>query len=90
MPMSRPAAQAIQNDVKRANSAAANAGITCSGRVVALSWVNEPASTPRPPATRLASKVFAIDSWLGDSPASIADTSLSEAALVARPNRLQR
>ncbi len=48
------------------------------------------ASTPTEPATTLASSVLTIDSWLADRPASIALTSFSEAARVARPKRLKR
>ena len=88
--MRSPATQAIQNEVKRANSAAASAGITWSGRVTALSWVSDAARTPRPPATTLESSVFTIDRRFGESPASIAATSFSDAARVANPNRLQR
>src|SRR5918992_765860 len=63
IPMPSPAAQAIQNDVSRASSAA---------------------------ATRLASSVFTIESSLVESPPSSADSSFSDAALVASPNRVQR
>jgi hypothetical protein len=90
MPSARPTAQAIPKDVKRAKSAAASAGTICSGSVCQSRAVIDAASTPIPPATRQASSVLAIDRRLGDSPTSIADTSFSDAALVARPKRLQR
>ena len=49
-----------------------------------------PASTPSAPATTLASTVFAIERALGESPTSMPETSFSDAARVARPNRVQR
>ncbi len=52
--------------------------------------VIDAASTPSPPATRQASTVLIIDRPFGDSPASVAETSSSDAARVARPKRLQR
>jgi hypothetical protein len=88
--MPSPAAQAIPNEVKRANSAAASAGTICSGSVTESSCTSEAASTPTVPATRHDSRVLTMESWLGDSPASTAAPSFSEAARVARPNRLQR
>ena len=48
------------------------------------------ARIPTPPAISDASSVFAIDSAFGDRPPSIAATSFSEAARVARPKRVQR
>jgi len=59
IPIASPTAVAIQNDVKRANSAAVRAGTTTSGSEVESSWVMEAASTPSPPATTVASRVFA-------------------------------
>ncbi len=90
MPMPRPAAAAIPNEVRRASSAAASAGTTCRGSETESSWVIDAASTPTVPATTEASSVLAIDSWLADRPASIALTSFSEAARVASPKRLKR
>ena len=81
---------AIQNDVKRANSAAVSAGTTWSGSDVESSWVIEAARTPSPPAMTVASTVFASASWFGERPSSIAPTSFSEAARVASPKRLSR
>ena len=89
IPIARPTAQAIQKEVNRAKSAAASAGTTWSGSDVGSSCVIEAARTPRPPATIVVSSVFASASWSGDSPISIAPTSFSEAARVARPNRRQ-
>ena len=59
-----------------------------SGSAVESSWVIDAASTPRAPATIVASDVLASASWFGASPISMAPTSFSEAARVARPNRL--
>ena len=50
IPIASPTTVAIQNDVKRANSAAVSAGTTWSGSDVESSWVIEAASTPSPPA----------------------------------------
>ena len=90
IPIASPTAAAIQNDVKRANSAAVSAGTTWSGSDVESSCVIEAASTPSPPATTVASTVFASASWFGERPSSIAPTSFSEAARVASPKRLSR
>ena len=90
IPIARPTSAAIQKDVKRANSAAASAGTTWSGSDVGSSCVIEAARTPRPPAMSVASSVFASASWFGERPSSIAPTSFSEAARVARPKRLNR
>ena len=90
IPIARPTVAAIQNDVKRANSAAVRAGTTWSGSDVESSWVIEAARTPSPPATTVASTVFASASWFGERPSSIAPTSFSEAARVASPKRLSR
>jgi hypothetical protein len=53
---------AIANEVKRASSAAASAGTMTSGSTCASSCVRDAAMTPSPPATRLASSVFAMES----------------------------
>ena len=90
IPIAEPDEQAIQNDVNRANSAAASAGTTRSGSACGSSCVIEAARTPSPPATNVASSVLARASWFGESPISIAPTSFSEAARVASPNRLSR
>ena len=90
IPIARPTVAAIQKDVKRANSAAVRAGTTWSGSDVESSWVIEAARTPSPPATTVASTVFASASWFGERPRSIAPISFSEAARVARPKRLSR
>ena len=45
---------------------------------------------PIAPANADASTVLAIDSWFGDRPASMPNTSFSAAARVARPNRVHR
>ncbi len=88
IPIARPTMVAIQNDVKRANSAAVSAGTTCSGSEVESSWVIEAARTPSPPAITVARTVFVSASWFGERPSSIAPTSFSEAARVASPKRL--
>ena len=80
----------MQNDVKPANSAAASAGTTWNASVCESSGTSGATRTPSPPATTHASTVFVIDRRLGDRPASIAETSFSDAARVARPNRVQR
>ena len=48
------------------------------------------ARTPSVPTIRHASSVLTIERRLGERPASIAETSFSEAARVARPKRVQR
>ena len=89
-PTARPTRQAIQNEVNRANSAAVRAGTTWSGSDCGSSCTIEAARTPSPPAKNVASSVFARASWFGDRPSSIAPTSFSDAARVARPNRVRR
>jgi hypothetical protein len=90
IPSAIPATQAIPNEVKRARRAAASAGTICSGRVSVSSWVIDAARIPTPPAITDASSVFSIDSRLGERPPSIAATSFSDAARVARPKRVNR
>ena len=90
MPMASPAKHAMKNDVKPASSAAASAGTTWKASVCASSAMSGATSTPRPPATTLASTVFTIARRLGERPASMAETSFSDAALVERPNGVQR
>ena len=89
-PTPRPTRQATMAEVKRANRAAASAGMTSSGTVVGSREVSDPASTPRMPTTREARRVLAMASPLGDRPASTPDTSLSAVARVARPNLVKR
>ena len=74
--------------MNRASSAAASAGTIWSGSVSVSSWVIDAARIPMPPAIADASSVFAIDSAFGERPPSIATTSFSEAARVARPKRV--
>ena len=88
MPISRPAAAVMPNDVKRANSTAPSAGTTCSGSVVASSWTTDDASTPKLAATTAPSTVLTSESSRAPRPARIADTSFSLAARVARPKRV--
>ena len=76
--------------MKRAKSAAPSAGTTCSGTTTVSIWVTAAARMPIPPATVVASTAFVSASRSGESPASIALASLSEAARVERPNRDQR
>ena len=90
IPIARPTSAAIQNDVKRANSAAVNAGTTCRGSAIGSSCTIEAASTPRPPARSVARSVLERARRLGESPISIAPTSFSEAARVASPYRVRR
>jgi hypothetical protein len=90
MPIPSPAKHAIENDVKPASSAAPSAGTTWKASVCASSAINGATSTPSPPATTLASTVFAIARRLGERPTSIAETSLSDDARVDRPNGVQR
>src|ERR1700733_94969 len=89
-PRISPAAQAIGNEVKSANSAAARAGTTASGSTWESSVVIGAASTPMEPAITAASSVLAIDSRFTDRPISVADVSFSNAAFVSSPKRLQR
>ncbi len=90
IPMPKPARQAIQSDEKPANSAAASAGTMKNTNVVESACASGAATMPIAPATADASTVFAIESWFGDNPASMPNTSFSDAARVARPNRVQR
>ena len=90
MPMPRPQAHAIQNDVSLAKRAAARAGTTRNGSVVVSSAATDPAKIPSVPSRRLASIELASDSSSGDRPARRAATSFSDAARVASPNRVQR
>ena len=90
IPMARPQAHAIVNDVSLANSAAASAGTTRNGSVVVSSAATEPAKIPSVASRRLASSEFASDSSSGDRPARRAATSFSDAARVASPKRVQR
>ena len=82
-----PAAQAIPNEVNRASSAAARAGTIWSGSVSVSSCVIDAARIPMPAGDHRASSVLAIDSAFGERPPSIATTSFSEAARVAKPKR---
>ena len=82
-PIARPTRQAIQNEVKRAKSAAVSAGTTCSGRACGSSWMIEAASTPRPPAKNVASSVLDSARRLGERPISIA----RDLVLRGRPRR---
>ena len=90
MPIARPAKHAMKNEVKPARSAAASAGTTWKASVCASSAIRGATSTPRPPATTLASTVFVSARRLGESPASIAETSFSDAARVDSPKGVQR
>ena len=90
IPSPIPAAQARPNEVKRAISAAVSAGTICSGSVSESSSVIAAARMPTAPAMNEATSVLPSDSNLGDSPPSIAATSFSDAARVARPNRDHR
>ena len=76
--------------VESGEQAAASAGTMNSASVLELAWASGAATMPIAPASADASTVFAIESWFGDSPASMPNTSFSEAARVARPNRVQR
>jgi hypothetical protein len=89
-PMDRPTAAAMPIEVKLANSAAASAGTTCSGSARGSTEVTGATSTPSAPTMAAASSVFSIARPLGDSPERIADTSFSDAALVASPKCDQR
>ena len=73
IPTPKPARQAIQSELKPANKAAASAGTMKSTSVVESAWASGAATMPIAPASADASTVFAIESWFGDSPASIAE-----------------
>ena len=90
IPIARPTRQAIQNDVNRAKSAAVSAGTTWSGSACGSSCVIDAASTPSPPAKKVARSVLESASLFGESPTSIAPISFSEAARVESPNRVSR
>ena len=79
-------------EVKVAKSAAASAGTTWSGqRCAGRAEVTGAASTPSVPSNEARrAAVLAIERRLGESPASMPETSFSEAARVARPKRVQR
>ena len=80
----------MKNDVNPARRAAARAGTTWNASVCESSAMSGATSTPSPPATTQARTVFMIARRLGDRPTSIAETSFSDAALVARPKGVQR
>ncbi len=86
MLMPNAAIVAVQNEVKPAISAAASAGMICSGSVEGSSWVIAAARMPSRPASSEDSSVLARPMRTGDSPPSIAAASFSDAARVARPN----
>ena len=86
MPMPKLAVTAMPNEVNEAISAAASAGMICSGSVLGSSEVSEAARMPSAPATRDAIRVLVIEMTLGDSPPSIAAASFSDTARVASPN----
>ena len=86
MPMPMAAAHATPNEVNCAMSAAASAGMICSGSVSGSSEVIDAARMPSAPATREASSVLTSEMTFGDSPLSIAAASFSAAARVASPN----
>jgi hypothetical protein len=86
MPMPMAAAHAMPNEVNCAMSAAASAGMICSGSVCGSSWVIDAARMPSAPASREASSVFVSEMTFGDSPLSIAAASFSAAARVVSPN----
>ena len=90
IPMPRPQAHAIVNEVSLAKSAAASAGTTRNGNVVVSSAATEPARIPSVPSSRLARSEFTSDSSFGDRPARRAATSFSDDARVASPKRVQR
>ena len=90
IPRPIPAAQARPNEVKRAISAAVSAGTIWSGSVSESSSVIAAARMPTAPAMNEATSVLPSESSRGESPASIAATSFSDAARVARPNRDHR
>ena len=80
------AAHAMPNEVNEASSAAASAGMICSGSVSGSSWVIDAARMPSAPASSAASSVLTSEIVFGDRPLSIAATSFSDAARVASPN----
>ena len=88
MAMPKLAPTAMPNEVNEAMSAAASAGMICSGSVLGSSWVIEAARMPSPPAIRAASSVLTSEMMFGDRPLSIAAASFSDTALVASPNRV--
>ena len=61
-----------------------------STSVVESAWASGAATMPIAPATAEASTVFVIESWFGDRPTSMPNTSFSDAARVSSPNRVQR
>ena len=90
MPIPRLAAHAMPNEVKEASSAAASAGMICSGSVSGSSWVIDAARMPSAPASTAATTVLISEIVFGDRPPSMAATSFSAAARVASPNRVHR
>ena len=77
---------AIQNEVNDASSAAARAGMICSGSVSGSSWVIDAARMPTAPASSDDTSVLTTAMRAGDRPPSIAADSFSAAARVASPN----
>ena len=80
----------IGNEVNLAKSAAASAGMISSGKVVESRPTTDAARIPTKPANTVPITVLLRAMSDGDSPASSADLSFSDAALVARPNRVYR
>ena len=73
-------------EVNLAISAAASAGMICSGSVDGSSWVTEEARMPSEPAMNAAIRELLSEIVPGETPPSIAATSFSDAARVASPN----
>ncbi len=86
MPMPNAATVTRPKEVNRAISAAASAGMICSGSVDGSSWVTEEARMPSEPAMNAAIRELASEIVPGETPPSIAATSFSDAARVASPN----
>ena len=86
IPMPKAAAVARPKEVNRAISAAASAGMICSGSVYGSSWVTDDARMPSEPARNAAMSELLSEIVPGDTPLSIAATSFSDAARVASPN----
>ena len=90
MPIARPAKHAMKNDVNPASSAAASAGTTWKASVCASRAMSGATSTPRPPATTAREHGVRDREPARGQPASIAETSFSDAARVDSPNGVQR
>ena len=90
MPIPRPAATVMPNEVKPPSSAAPRAGTMRSGTLIGSSVVIGETMIPNRPTMTVASTQLAPARKSGEKPRTMAPFSFSAAARVARPNRVNR